>query len=837
MLRHTLLVMLMLGAASPARASNWAEELFEELTFDFGAVPRGLMLTHPFRIVNNTKTPVHIASVRVSSSPLTARALQHTLAPGEETAVIVQMDSRLFAGQKAVTIYVSFDSPRSEEVMLTVHASSRDNLVFAPASLDLEKIKRGATATAEMTMAFLGKPKIQVTEAKCDSRFIQAKLLELSRNADEVVYLVSANLQGDLPEGKWYTDVWVTTNDTAMPKVRVPLIVEVEPPLLDVRISGPKEALVDQPITFHVEVRNKGTRATDKDLSLIVQTGTGVDSLRPSVMPVDSQPGMDFILDLPIKRYPPNTCNGLHRSIAEIQSWQHCNQFHLGTIKPDETSKRTFALTPKQAKMLQLAVHPGVWNSGSGKNGTMTAGSNFSTTSVHVKYDPNTLLDALLPQLPQSTKSLKGLPQTLAEVPEVFFQKPLTKKITTPVAQLHIARLIDRIQFLNGKKTDAFMEALIGKRPDLAGLPFVLGDDCRMKVEDSRQFAAALGGIREAQPQPASMPVSPGPAPQTGFRPGPSIALGSLGNSQWMEAYQALPSQSNLHASARVASLMQVLGPESAVDRQGLAKYLAGEAHVAATRALAKLAIFSEEPQVRTAAINGLKKRSDKDYSDILLNGLNYPWPAVAQHSSEAIVQLGRNELIPQLIGVLAQPDPRAPLVREVAGKKATVVREVVRLNHLHNCLLCHAPATADPSMTPQDKDHFTKLTAQVPVPSESLTAYYRPSNPDILVRLDVTYLRQDFSMNLPVRNAGTATITVDADPWPEMQRYDYLVRTREITDSEADTLRQLLQPKEPQMLSAYQLAAHSALRELTGLDAEPTAAAWTTALRKLPSP
>ena len=88
-----------------------------------------------------------------------------------------------------------------------------------------------------------------------------------------------------------------------------------------------------------------------------------------------------------------------------------------------------------------------------------------------------------------------------------------------------------------------------------------------------------------------------------------------------------------------------------------------------------------------------------------------------------------------------------------------------------------------------------------------------------LAIRVDVTYLRQDFSMNLPVR---------DADPWPEMQRYDYLVRTREVTAQEAGTLRQLLQPKAPETLSPYQLAAHAALRALTGLNTQPTALAWT---------
>lgn len=143
-------------------------------------------------------------------------------------------------------------------------------------------------------------------------------------------------------------------------------------------------------------------------------------------------------------------------------------------------------------------------------------------------------------------------------------------------------------------------------------------------------------------------------------------------------------------------------------------------------------------------------------------------------------------------------------------------MRELVRINHHHNCLLCHAPATASRDGAPKEEtDKLAKLTAQIPVPSEPMTAYYRPANPDILVRFDVTYLRQDFSMKLPVK---------DADPWPEMQRYDFLVRTREVTNQEAAAYRELLQPE---ALSPYHRAALAALRELTGHDAGPTAAVW----------
>ena len=88
----------------------------------------------------------------------------------------------------------------------------------------------------------------------------------------------------------------------------------------------------------------------------------------------------------------------------------------------------------------------------------------------------------------------------------------------------------------------------------------------------------------------------------------------------------------------------------------------------------------------------------------------------------------------------------------------------------------------------------------------------------DIAVRVDVTYLRQDFSVKLPV---------LGADPWPEMQRFDFVVRTRAISEEEAQAYRTLLEPRQPGLLSPYHRAALYALREMTGLDTAPTAEAW----------
>jgi hypothetical protein len=265
--------------------------------------------------------------------------------------------------------------------------------------------------------------------------------------------------------------------------------------------------------------------------------------------------------------------------------------------------------------------------------------------------------------------------------------------------------------------------------------------------------------------------------------------------------------------------------------------------------------------------------RRDKDYTDILVQGLRYPWPAVAQRAARAVVKLERADLVPELVAFLDEPDPRAPVVKVIDRKPVHVVRELVRINHHRNCMLCHAPGTnatqissvgmssAVPMSVPQstsgpptkDPPGATSdeerrrierirliqvhektravvvfgdpLTAQVPVPGEPLptpSQGYGNSQPDLLVRIDVTYLRQDFSLRLPVS---------DAHPWPEMQRFDFLVRTRTLTDTEAKAYQQEVKKRQVEGQSPNHRVVVAALRELTGRDAEPNAEAWRSIL------
>jgi len=436
----------------------------------------------------------------------------------------------------------------------------------------------------------------------------------------------------------------------------------------------------------------------------------------------------------------------------------------------------------------------------------------------------------------------------LTKVPEVEFQAKPAKIPTDGKLVEQAAYQLAKINHLNAKKTDAFMTALLENRADLAGLPFRMGDNCRTTGEQVKYFSQAADTVRRAlAPNQAVVPFTtrttlrsasqPVPAPAVPGVVQPNTAVTEVtltdlsfvaaGNQQpFWQQYTTLCDQEDatrtrpdkkaaeLVILARIAALAQMLAAESAEIRLGLVKYLTAVPHVEATKALARMAIFSAEDDVRAAAITALKVRREKDYTDILLAGLSYPWPAVAKRSADAIVKLERTDLIPQLLTVLDNADPRLPMTKDVNGKSVVVVREIVKLNHHRNCMMCHAPVGSG-------SPNSNAIQAEVAVPGQPLPTPaegYRQSTVELMIRVDVTYLRPDFSVSLPVK---------DAHPWPEMQRFDFLVRERVLTTEEATTYRDKLTPKEAGVLSPYHKAALSALRELTGKDAAPTAEAW----------
>ena len=266
----------------------------------------------------------------------------------------------------------------------------------------------------------------------------------------------------------------------------------------------------------------------------------------------------------------------------------------------------------------------------------------------------------------------------------------------------------------------------------------------------TRKLATLQGRVRPGPVPPETTPVEESPQEKR-------------------EAFQSWCDRNKLEQySGTLPTLLQMLQVEDVPIRLLLVRELARIQSAGSTAALAGRAIMDLSPEVRAAAVAALQTRPPGAYVPVLVRGLRYPWPPVADHAAVALRELHAQGAVPGLVDLLDAPDPSLPAVDPRTGQAS--VYELVRLNHMRNCLLCHAPSA--------NKDDGL-VRGFVPTPGErvSLVAeqYYGGQTGDF-VRADITYLHQDFSVVLR---------TPESPPWPAEQRFDFVTRKRDVPADE----------------------------------------------------
>lgn len=320
------------------------------------------------------------------------------------------------------------------------------------------------------------------------------------------------------------------------------------------------------------------------------------------------------------------------------------------------------------------------------------------------------------------------------------------------------------------------------QRPDLLGLPFRDGTDCAAPRATAKIMTDVSRKIR------------------------------SLANPfqkiDRVKGIARIIDQADLRDERYVAVFEQMLQVEQAEVRNRMVAALEGIEGEKASQALARRALYDLDREVRSAASEALRERPVDEYRNVLLDGLEYPWAPVAYHAAESLVALKDTEAVPHLVDLLEAPDPTAPYRGQDGNWQ---VRELVCVNHLRNCLLCHATS----------QSHRDTLRALIPTPGKTLPPFYFcPSKTDTFVRADVTYLKQDFSVMEEVSVPNR---------WPVMQRHDYLVRTRTLTENEASIGSLTSRAGE----SPHRRAVLFALRGITRHDAGDRGNQWRRWLRQ----
>lgn len=378
----------------------------------------------------------------------------------------------------------------------------------------------------------------------------------------------------------------------------------------------------------------------------------------------------------------------------------------------------------------------------------------------------------------------------------------------------------------------------------LAGLPFVAGKDCRLSATEASALENSARLLRneimdllrrnnpdigeaetqaylkkvEASLEDGTLPTDlqrlqaalaqPASATDPGQNPELEMRKNLLKEVEELKTKLALSVRYLPVRETGFPAWMQILQPDNVTARKLLVAFCSRSTHPRCSEYLARLAVIDLSPVVRKLAREALKPRPVHEYQDTLVRYMNYPWPPVTDHAAEALIELQVKQAVPLLVECLREPDASLPRTVEVNGKKQEVLPQLVRINHLKNCAVCHPPSFGPGSQA-----------GSVPDPKKPLLGGSYGATSDLFVRADETYLRPDFSYLQKVKKA---------DPWPVEQRFDFLVRQTPLTAEEAEAARQKYQQTG---LSPQRQALLRTLRALTSKDLGTTAEEWQPVL------
>jgi HEAT repeat protein len=385
-------------------------------------------------------------------------------------------------------------------------------------------------------------------------------------------------------------------------------------------------------------------------------------------------------------------------------------------------------------------------------------------------------------------------------------------------------------KYTNGKSGLLEPTTLLGVRPDLKQLPIRRGAYSRISASDASELTELSQKLKYYLETSVPKDVK-------GYRPDAARLRDA------MRAEKA-GGKSTWTSPAAVPILVQQLGHEDLPLRMMLVELLSEIPGKDATIALARRAVFDLSPKAREAAVKALANRPKDEFREVLLYGLTYPWAPAAEHAAEALVALNDRHAVPEMVGLLQKPEPNSPYPLD---RNRLMTREVVRINHLANCLMCHPPSITlnDPVpgiapgvfltiQTTSNGGDYNFSHERQKVGTDVRVESYSDGSAPLWIRADVAFLRQDFTVQLPAesnlvgmsppanmlamaRQANVAAIALPANAAAMAARAnvrtDFLVRERPLTESEAKRSKanRSAQP------SPQRQALLFALRELSG--------------------
>ncbi|MGN6135301.1 MAG: DUF1573 domain-containing protein [Aureliella sp.] len=228
-----LACMCVLTGSRVSQAQDWARKMFETTSHDFGVVPRGAKSEFEFRLKNSYKENVHIASARSSCACTQPRISKADLKTYEEGAIIAELNTQSFVGQRSAVVTVVIDRPYYAEVQLLVKGNIRSDIVIEPGEVRFGNVDVGSGQSAEVQVSYQGSGNRdwQITDVRSTNQNLSVKLDPLRDASGRTSYNMTVKLKESAPAGELNDEIQIVTNERQYNQVTLPVRATVVPQL------------------------------------------------------------------------------------------------------------------------------------------------------------------------------------------------------------------------------------------------------------------------------------------------------------------------------------------------------------------------------------------------------------------------------------------------------------------------------------------------------------------------------------------------------------------------------------------------------------------------------
>ncbi len=161
---------------------------FSALSYDFGRVQQGTMVSHRYDFVNTGTDDLTIKDVFTSCGCTAASAFSGEVMPAGRGAIAARFDSSNYLGPVTKTISVSTNDPLKSMVVLTLTGRVVSDLVATPPIVLLGTVKRGSTEERRLTLS-LSSPPVKVLSVTASKPYL--KLTPGTQSITRDTYLVT----------------------------------------------------------------------------------------------------------------------------------------------------------------------------------------------------------------------------------------------------------------------------------------------------------------------------------------------------------------------------------------------------------------------------------------------------------------------------------------------------------------------------------------------------------------------------------------------------------------------------------------------------------------------